>query len=173
MSVRRRSINSISDLEKDNINSYLDEIINSINELSYNPFGGMYSYHDNQLITFSASGVNSACSGLSSLDLRGFDFGSSTLTANVAGYYLMNYAITLTCSATDSFSLGIAIDGSQIDSSIIHSTIVASAKETALAGTTIMELEIGDVITLILNNKESTTPVYLQHVLFTITKISG
>ena len=101
--------------------------------------------------------------------------GSGKLTVTKAGRYLINYAVTLECSALNKHvQTGISIGGTVINDGIQHYDVATPNAQLTIGSTAIISLAASGYVEIAVRTTDTGTPdLSVDHLNFSIVQIGG
>ena len=150
--------------------------INSSNISNFNlPYGHMYGNTDRTVPVAIANTwyeVNVASPDFIAGELNNVTFSDHYLQIQKAGRYLITFGMALeTTTANDEVAGTVAINGTASETSHGHSTIAAANASVQLAGTTILNLSVGDQISFAVKNYTAARNIIVSHAQLSIVLI--
>ena len=139
-------------------------------------YGSMYGDDMGQSVTISATGTfYEVGGGLSDGGSNGTTFqNSKELLIAVAGEYLVNWSVTIECTAAAQYVEGAVMINSTAQMNTISAAELPTAnKKVALGGTGIITLAVNDVVKLSVENETATNNLTVDHANLTIVQVGG
>lgn len=139
------------------------------------PYGNMYMYEGSTTITISSANtwyeITTGMTG-GEENLMTFQNNHEIYTSK-AGRYLANWSLSITNGANTEIMGGIFVNGTAVNKSAGHGTVVSANKFINVSGNTILNLSAGDVVSLGVQNEDSATDITVEHATLTLTQIGG
>lgn len=150
-------------------NPHLDRLLNDIvRQLQFVPaYGMMYAKNIAKAVTIVTADV--ATEILSGLTLgktnRMLAVGTYGLKATQPGTYMVTYHASIrTSGANDAIEIGLMVNHTEdVQDAASHTTVFSINKAGAVAGSTIVFLQTGDIMSLYVKNQTSTNSVTIEH----------
>ena len=101
--------------------------------------------------------------------------GSGKLTVTKAGHYLVNYSVTLECSALNKHvQTGISINGTVINDAIQHYEVSTPNAQLTISSTAVVKLAASGYVEIAVRTTDTGTPdLSVDHLNFSIVQVGG
>lgn len=134
------------------------------------PYGEFYQDDTGQVITITTVNVDVAITGNTEGSLFNVLHTDGELTIQDPGTYKIDYSVSFSGSAGREIEFSVCKDGSRQPNTTCHRTL--GGNDTGnVGGTGIIDLQIGEVITLEVRNETDNANIVIEHLNFVIRRI--
>lgn len=140
------------------------------------PYASMYADDISSVtIIVVAGGHYPVTGGLTAGRMYGFTFvGSSYVVCNIKGMYLVNWGLSITCTAANQTVEGcVMINSTSQFNTVGAGEVVIANKNIEVGGSGIIALNVGDTVRFCLENETGTNDITVTHANMTLVQIGG